>query len=466
MRRAAAIAVVALLATTMGVPVSAAADYQVVSPDMTLVEIQEILDEGGTVHFAEGTYTQLGSGLNSANFQLGRDGNDVRIIGAGADRTTIVGGQTTFAAGIVGSNLFGIPDTEMFGDALPAVQVTIEGIHFVDFYGGAILVAASEGLKVSDCRFTRPQLSFGDFAPHPIGVAITVGRGPSSTEIDEVRSLFGLGPLNLSDEEIIGTVEIANNEFDGQGMSYEPLRDGAGELVLGGDGAPLRPEGVPDDAVFFAGLWYSGMSNGFVHMGYTTADYLITGNYVDGTLSTGISSIDNGGTWTVVGNTVDASPYPSWYSSGIGMIDVNDAVIEHNEITATGDGIWAWFVDGGVFEKNKITMRPSPFPRAAMQLGFVTNAAITKNELSGDSAYGVALTFGENNTFTKNKLRDMAGTAFMVESDTNMFTKNILKDIAGDGFYLTGDNNLLERNNFIKVDGEDIIDLGVGNEVR
>jgi hypothetical protein len=67
-----------------------------------------------------------------------------------------------------------------------------------------------------------------------------------------------------------------------------------------------------------------------------------------------------------------------------------------------------------------------------------------KLSLSGESAYGVALWFGEDNTFTKNKL----------------------KDIASDGFLLTGDNNLLEKNHFNKIGGQDVIDLGLGNDVR
>ena len=116
MRRAAIIAVVALLATTVAVPTSAAEDHRVVTPDMTHPEIQEILDEGGTVYFAEGTYTQLGSGLYSQGFQLGRYGNDVAIIGAGADKTVIVGGHSVFSAGIVGGNIHDIPATEMFGE--------------------------------------------------------------------------------------------------------------------------------------------------------------------------------------------------------------------------------------------------------------------------------------------------------------------------------------------------------------
>jgi hypothetical protein len=468
MRRAATIAAIALLVTTIGVPTGAAEDdHRVVTPDMTRSEIQEILDEGGTVYFAEGTYTQLGLGLYSQRFQLGRYGNDVTIIGAGADETVIVGGHNVFSAGIVGGNIYDIPLTDVFGDPLPRVRVTIEGIHFVDFYTGAIFVAASEGLRVSDCKFTRPQIAYSDFGPHPIGIGITVGRPPAADVVDDVRqNVFGLQPLNLSAEEVTGIVEIVNNEFNGQGMSFEPLRDDAGELVLGGDGSPLRPEGVPKDAVFFDGLWYAGMSNAIVHSGYTTADYLIADNDVSGTLSTGISTIDNGGTWTVVGNTVDASAYPSWYSSGIGLVGVNNPVVEDNEITATGDGIWAYFVDGGVFERNEVTMRPSDFPMAAMQMGFVSNSAVTKNELSGESAYGVALWLSEDNTFTKNKLRDLAGTAFFVDSNSNTFTKNQLTDIAGDGFLLMGDYNLLEKNHFNKIGGQDVIDMGVGNEVR
>ncbi len=467
MRRAAIIAVVALLATTIAVPTSAAEDHRVVTPEMTHPEIQEILDEGGTVYFAEGTYTQLGSGLYSQGFQLGRYGNDVTIIGAGAEQTVIVGGHNVFSGGIVGGNIDDIPLTDVFGDPLPRVRVTIEGIHFVDFYTGAILVAASEGLTVSDCKFTRPQIAFSDFGPHPIGIGITVGRPVDASVVDDVRqSVFGLEPLNLGPDEITGIVEITNNEFDGQGISYEPLRDDSGELVLGGDGSPLLPEGVPDDAVFFDGLWYTGMSNAIVHSGYTTADYLIADNDVSGTLSTGISTMDNGGTWTVVANTVDASAYPSWYSSGIGLVGVNEPVVEDNEITATGDGIWVWFVDGGTFEGNEVTMRPSDALMAAMHMGFVTNSTITKNELSGASAYGVALSFGEDNTFTKNRLNDIAGTAFIVDSDSNTFTKNQLNDIAGDGFLLTGDNNLLEKNHFNEIGGQDVIDLGSGNEVR
>ena len=268
MRRAAIIAVVALLATTIAVPTSAAEDHQVVTPDMTHPEIQEILDEGGTVYFAEGMYTQLGSGPNSQRYQLGRNENDVTIIGAGADRTTIVGGHNVFSAGIVGGNIYDIPTTDVFGDPLPRVRVTIEGIHFVDFYTGAIFVAASKGLRVSDCKFTRPQLAFSDFAPHPIGIGMTVGRPPDTSVVDDVRwNVFGLEPLNLGPDEVTGIVEITNNEFDGQGISYEPVRDDSGELALGADGSPLLPEGVPGDAVFFDGLWYTGMSNAINHSG-------------------------------------------------------------------------------------------------------------------------------------------------------------------------------------------------------
>lgn len=405
MRRAMTVAVVALLVTALGVPTATAGGNRTVTPDMTLPEIQEVLDEGGTVRFAAGTYTQLGSGLNSQRFQLGRFGNDVTIIGAGSDETTIVGGQNVFSAGITGGTINGIPDTEMFADPLPKVNVKIKGIHFADFYGGAILVAASEGLEVSNCRFTRPQLSFGDFAPHPIGVGITVGRGPNPQEVDDVRqNVFGLAPLDLGPDEITGSVRIKNNVFDGQGVSYEPLRDQGGDLVLDADGDPIRPDGVPEDAVFFGGLWYSGMSNGFVHFGYTTADYRVTGNVVRGTLSTGISSIDNGGTWKVIGNTIEASPYPSWYSSGIGLVGVNAPVIKNNEITATGDGIWAYFVDGGVFKGNVVAMRPSDAGMAALRMGFVSNSKVVENEFSGVSEFGVALEFGDNNTFKENEI--------------------------------------------------------------
>ena len=145
---------------------------------------------------------------------------------------------------------------------------------------------------------------------------------------------------------------------------------------------------------------------------------------------------------------------------------MNEPVVEGNEITATGDGMWVISVDGGTFVDNEVTMRPSDLPMAAIWMSFVSNVMVTDNELSGESAYGVALWFGEGNMVTKNRLTDIAGTAFTVDSDSNQFTKNKLKDIASDGFLLTGDNNLLEKNHFNKIGGQDVNDQGTNNDVR
>jgi len=423
--------------------------HNTVTPDMEPSEIQAIIDRGGIVHFAEGTYRKLGSGLNSGRFLLGRLGKDVTIVGDGEDRTVIEGGHNVFSAGSEGGNLYGLAQTEFFADPLPKVAVTIEGIHFVDFYDMAIFVAASSGLKVSHCTFTRPQLTWNDFGPHPFGIGIFVGRGPDAVELDQVRSEFGLEPLNLGTEEVTGAVEITDNTFDGQGMSHEPLRDANGDLILDEDGNPARPAWVPDDAVFFGGLWYSGMSNGFAHMHYTTADYLIADNVVSGSLSTGISSIDNGGTIRIERNVVEASEYPSWYSSGIGLTQMSKALVQHNDVTATGDGFWVFAVDDATFESNRVTMLPSDDFMAGMWIGYVWNSTIRANTITGSSNFAVLLESASGNALLGNNL-----TAFVPQGLPPDF------DIVAHVAFLEGSNDNILVGNPVSV-----LDWGEGNVV-
>ena len=116
-------------------------------------------------------------------------------------------------------------------------------------------------LKVTGCKFSGGILKYTGNEPHPLAQAMPIG----SAKI----WLIGIPGYDGTNSDANGEVLIKDNYFDGQGMSYEPLYD---------DGDPIpdqRPEGVPDEAVYFyrediGGRWYTGMSNGIAYISTQT----------------------------------------------------------------------------------------------------------------------------------------------------------------------------------------------------
>ncbi len=73
-----------------------------VSPDSTYEDIQQAIDEGGTVYFEYGEYDQLAD--PPRGFNLGANGMDVDIVGhlgPGGERPRINGGNVVFRVGII-----------------------------------------------------------------------------------------------------------------------------------------------------------------------------------------------------------------------------------------------------------------------------------------------------------------------------------------------------------------------------
>lgn len=369
----------------------------VVNPNMPLNtpyegSIQEAVDGGGVVFFKAGDYNQFGT---HGHIFLGQTENDVHIVGE-YDSTvtpavpTIHGGQSVFRAGGTGE-VFGNVALAPFCDTLPAVNISIKGIHFIGSSLISIVVFAAKGLKVSGCTFTEPKL-FGS-VPHPLGAGIITGRPvPDANFINIYRGYFGKDPIDFNlntnpDAWYTGTVEITNNVFDGRGTSY--------------DTDPGLSEAVYFERDYTGGRWYTGMSNAIVafHFGY--CDLTISGNGITGTLSVALAS-NNKYITKILDNNVSASESPAWNNGGIRINPAESTTLSRNTVNASGDGIWG-FSNNVIIEKNNITMSPYPFYPSytigALNLDGLTNSIIRNNKISGNTHYGCYVATGSTGNF-------------------------------------------------------------------
>ena len=262
MRHVAALGIIAVLTGTWN-PVPAQTPLQPVHhvyPTSTLQEIQQAIDDGGTVFFHDGEYNQIASSTpdlpptpaNPAKgFNIGKYGNDVNIIGLpgpNGERPKINGGTVAFRVGLLpGYGFAGLPvnfsieNLELFNPDLagPDVLYSRVGIFVVDRIGTRT--------TIRNCKITVTGKDTDPGTANNHSSAIWIRLMGAQTLADGAR-------IDITDNEITGTRILAGivfGHFRAEGPTYIPPR-----LRIGGnsiEAARLRGYAGTGAAIFLAG---------------------------------------------------------------------------------------------------------------------------------------------------------------------------------------------------------------------